>query len=345
MISKYILFPYYLTLKVRNAIYDNRLDKSYRSAIPTIGIGNVSVGGTGKTPLTTYIVEYLKQTHKVAVLSRGYNSTNKKFRLVAINDTARDVGDEPLMIKNKYTDITVAVDKNKTRGLNYFEGMPDTTRPDVIVLDDTLQHRKVIPTKTIVAIDYYKPVFEDELLPIGTLRDLPEQIKRADAIVFTKCPTYLDEWEREKIVKANRIRKGTPVFFTTFNYETPLPVFPMLGDGRYVYSKDALLISGIANPKPLIMELSDKYDRIAHMKFADHHNFSASDIRNIKMYAKRNQRTVILTTEKDAQRLRTNKYVKLTHSILPRMFYLPVSMHFLTEQEEKEFHELILGIV
>lgn len=341
MITKYILFPYYLTLKIRNAFFDKRVGKSYRSVIPTIGIGNVSVGGTGKTPLTAYIVDYLSKNHKVATLSRGYKSKNKTFHTVSINDSARDVGDEPLMLKNKFPEIIAAVDKNKTRGLQLFEAMPNTTRPDVVVIDDSLQHRKVTPTKTIVAIDYTRPIFSDELLPFGNLRDLPEQIKRADAIVFTKCPSYLDEWEREKAVKTNRIRKETPVFFSTFQYERPLPVFPSLGDGRYIYSKEALLLSGIANPKPLIMELTDKYDKIAHIKYRDHHNFSSADVSQIKHYAKRNLRSVILTTEKDAQRLRTNKYVKKASAILPRLFYLPVAIQFLTPQEEQDFNRFI----
>lgn len=341
MITKYILFPYYLTLKIRNAFYDKRAGKSYHSVIPSIGIGNVSVGGTGKTPLTAYIVEYLSKNHKVATLSRGYKSKNNKFHTVSIDDSARDVGDEPLMLKNKFPEIITAVDKNKTRGLQFFEAMTNTTRPDVVVIDDSLQHRKITPTKTIVAIDYTRPIFDDELLPFGNLRDLPEQIKRADAIVFTKCPSYLDEWEREKAVKTNRIRKETPVFFSTFQYERPLPVFPSLGDGRYIYSKEALLLSGIANPKPLIMELTDKYDKIAHIKYRDHHNFSSADVSQIKHYAKRNLRSVILTTEKDAQRLRTNKYVKKASAILPRLFYLPVAIQFLTPQEEQDFNRFI----
>lgn len=341
MTSNFLLFPYYLVLKSRNAFYNKRLSKSYAPKVKTIGVGNINVGGTGKTPLTDYIVSVLKEDRKVTILSRGYKSSNKKYREVQFEDNAKAVGDEPLLLKQRHPDITVAIDKNKTRAIKHFESLPDENIPDVVVIDDCLQHRKVRPGKMIVTIDYSKPIFNDNLLPIGSLRDLPERIGAADVIIITKCPAYLDEWEKEKILTANRIGKNIPVYFTSYQYENPLPVFKNEGDGRYVYSKEALLITGIAKSKPLIMQLADKYDKVFHIKYSDHHNFSSKDIRKIKRFAGRNTRAALLTTEKDAQRLRTSKAMIRQRVLHSRLFYVPISIKFLSEKEEAEFKEFL----
>lgn len=341
MKGKIVLFPYYLTLKIRNSLYDNKLLKSYSPTIPTVGIGNVNVGGTGKTPLTDYIVDYLEKSRKVAILSRGYKSSNRKFKEVEATDTAKEVGDEPLQLKSHHPDSLVAIDRNKTRGLKTLEQLDDERRPDIIVIDDVLQHRKITPTKTIVTIDYSNPIFEDDLLPLGTLRDLPEQIRRADAIVITKCPDYLDEWEREKILKANHIGKKTPVFFSTLSYGNSKAVFPDKGDNRYIYSKEALAVTGIAKSKPLIMSLTDRYDRVYHIKYRDHHNFSRLNIKKVSRFARKHLTAAIVTTEKDAQRLKTNKFLKKACDIQARIFYIPVSLRFLTLEEDAAFKKII----
>ncbi len=343
IISKVLLFPYYLTLKLRNRLYDEGIFKSQQFDVPIISLGNITVGGTGKTPTTELVVRILKPQRRVAVLSRGYKRKTRGFRIVDIDATSREVGDEPLQIKKKYEDVIVAVDANRTRGITQLLALPQEIRPEVIVLDDAYQHRKVRPLKNILLIDYNRPLFEDNLLPIGRLRDLPEQINRADAIVITKSPEHLDEWERETIKKANRINDDCPCFFARIKYCPIEPIFAELGDKRYIYSKEVGLFTGIANVKPLMMHLSDIYEQITHISYRDHHEFTRGNIRDIEYFARRNPQSLLLTTEKDAQRLVSNRH--LTPELKKRLFYIPIETEFLTGEESYQFRNFITGSV
>jgi tetraacyldisaccharide 4'-kinase len=339
--SKIILFPYYLTLKMRNLLYDKGLFKSQQFDVPVISIGNITVGGTGKTPTTELIVRILKPQHKVAVLSRGYKRKTRGFRIVDTDSTASEVGDEPLQIRKKYEDVIVAVDANRKRGITQLLALPQEMRPEVIVLDDAYQHRKVRPSKNILLIDYNRPLFRDNLLPIGRLRDLPEQIRRADAIVITKSPEHLDEWERDTIKKANRINDDCPCFFARIKYCPIEPIFAEEGDKRYIYSKEVGLFTGIANVKPLLMHLSDIYEQITHTSYGDHHEFTRGNIRDIEYFARSNPQSMLLTTEKDAQRLVSNRHI--SPELKKRLFYIPIETEFLTIEEGYHFRNLITG--
>ena len=339
--SKVILFPYYLTLKLRNHLYDKGIYKSYQFDVPVISIGNITAGGTGKTPTTELVVRLLKSQHKVAVLSRGYKRKTRGFRIVDTDATTREVGDEPLQMRKKYEDVIVAVDANRKRGITQLLSLPQEFRPEVIVLDDAFQHRKVRPLKNILLIDYNRPLFKDNLLPIGRLRDLPEQIRRADAIIVTKSPEYLDEWERDIIKKANRINDNCPCFFARIKYCPIEPIFAELGDKRYIYSKEVGLFTGIANIKPLLMHLSDIYEQITQTTYRDHHEFSRSNIRDIEYFARSNPRALLLTTEKDAHRLVSNRHI--SSELKKRLFYIPIETEFLTNEESHRFRNFING--
>ena len=339
--SKVILFPYYLTLKIRNRLYDKGIFKSYQFDVPVISIGNITAGGTGKTPTTELVVRLLKSQHKVAVLSRGYKRKTRGFRIVDTDATTREVGDEPLQMRKKYEDVIVAVDANRKRGITQLLSLPQEIRPEVIVLDDAFQHRKVRPLKNILLIDYNRPLFKDNLLPIGRLRDLPEQIRRADAIIVTKSPEHLDEWERDIIKKANRINDDCPCFFARIKYCPIEPIFAELGDKRYIYSKEVGLFTGIANIKPLLMHLSDIYEQITQTTYRDHHEFTRSNIRDIEYFARSNPRALLLTTEKDAHRLVSNRHI--SSELKKRLFYIPIETEFLTNEESHRFRNFING--
>jgi tetraacyldisaccharide 4'-kinase len=328
--SKVILFPYYLTLKLRNRLYDKGIFKSKQFDVPVISIDNITAGGTGKTPTTELVVRLLKPQHKVAVLSRGYKRKTRGFRIVDTDSTSREVGDEPLQIRKKHKDVLVAVDANRTRGITQLLALPQEIRPEVIVLDDAYQHRKVLPLKNILLIDYNRPLFRDNLLPIGRLRD---------PIVITKSPEHLDEWERETIKKANRINDDCPCFFARIKYCPIEPIFAELGDKRYIYSKEVGLFTGIANVKPLMMHLSDIYEQITHISYRDHHEFTRGNIRDIEYFARRNPQSLLLTTEKDAQRLVSNRH--LTPELKKRLFYIPIETEFLTIEESYSFRNFI----
>jgi len=340
MISKAILFPYYITLKIRHRLYDKGKKKTYSFDVPVICIGNVTVGGTGKTPMTEYAVRLYSEKYKVAVLSLGYKRKSRGFILVNENDTAERVGDEPLQIKRKFPNIAVAVDKNRKRGIENL--LSQTERPDVIILDDGFQRREILPAKNVFLVDYNRPIFKDELLPLGRLRDLPSQIRRAKAVVITKCPEYLDEWGRDKMRKITRIKPGQEVFFSKVRYCQPRAIFEGLGDPRYIYSKTVYLFTGIANARPLEEWLIGQYDHIVHEKFPDHHKFTRGDVRKIRSYAHKNPLSILLTTEKDAQRLLHCPYVP--EELKVRLFYLPIETDFVTEDDKARFDKYLLDI-
>jgi len=337
MISKFLLFPYYLVLKIRHRLYDKGKLESRSWMTPIISVGNVTVGGTGKTPAVEYILNQFPPSFCPAVLSRGYKRKSKGFILVETDSNAEMTGDEPLQIKRKFPNVTVACCKNRKEGIDKLLALP--TPPQIIILDDGFQYRGVTPSKNILLIDYSHPVFKDELLPLGRLRDLPEQIHRADAIIITKCPEYLEMEERNKIIALNHIPSDKKVFFSTVRYCQPKPVFEGIGDNRYIYARDVYMFSGIAKPKPIRIHLMDNYDDIITESYPDHHDFSRSDINHIWHFGRRHPLYLLMTTEKDAQRLLHNKYIPQQMKV--RTFYLPIEMAFLTEEEARDFNSFV----
>ncbi|MCF0172274.1 MAG: tetraacyldisaccharide 4'-kinase, partial [Bacteroidales bacterium] len=330
MLSKILLFPYYIALKVRNGWWDRHASAATGYDIPVISIGNVTVGGTGKTPhIEMFIREYLDRAMRVAVVSRGYGRRNgKASHLVKVTDTAEKVGDEPLQIKRKFPQVSVIVDRNRIRAIDTLMKLPFGDVPEVILLDDALQYRKIAPSRQICLITYNRPVFKDNLLPLGRLRDLPEQIRRADTIIITKCPPYLNEWEKEQVRSANHINPRQKVYFTDIRYMEPEPVFEG-ANNRYIYSKEAILLTGIANSRPIRDWVNAQYPTNHHIEYADHHYFTKKDIRTISRTARRHPRCILITTEKDAQRLRSNPWVG--DDIRERLFCLPITTALLDD--------------
>jgi len=353
MIDKILLFPYWLTLKIRHFMYDHGMKKVHTADVPTICVGNVTVGGTGKTPHTEMIIRTLTQdvdwgARNIAVLSRGYKRRTKGFQQVVADGTAKEYGDEPLQIKRKFPFITVAVDKSRKEGCDFLchpEKLQtskkarkcrhkDFPKADLIILDDAFQHRSLKPTVSILLVDYNRPVFKDHLMPLGKLRDLPERIQAADIIIVSKCPTYLDAWERSKWPEALGIRKNQHIFFTTIGYDNSQAVFPE-GDPRYIYTQRLILFSGIANDTPLRNYLSSKYKIVRHFDFPDHHKFSRADIGTISSAANAFPTSVVMTTEKDCQRIRDCK--NISDNLKQRMFYAPIKVNFFSDQEQETF--------
>lgn len=367
MIDKILLFPYWLSLKLRHFFYDSGLRKVSSADVPTICIGNITVGGTGKTPHTEMLIRTLLQdeewgSRSIAVLSRGYKRKTKGFQQVTSDGTALAYGDEPLQIKKKFPGITVAVDKSRTEGCDFL-AHPDklqTTKKgkkcidkdlpaaDLIILDDAFQHRALKPTLSIVLVDYNRPIFKDHLLPIGRLRDLPERIAAADIVIVSKCPNDVNAWEKCTWAENLGIRnfdaascsgtrrngKKQHIFFSTITYDAAEAVFPE-GNPRYIYTNRLVLFSGIANDAPLLSYLSSDYKIVRHFKFPDHHKFSRADINTIASAAKEFPTSVIMTTEKDCQRIRDCHKIK--EELKQRLFYSPIKTAFLTENEKEKF--------
>ena len=357
MIDKILLFPYWLTLKVRHFMYDHGLKKAHTADVPTICVGNITVGGTGKSPHTEMLLRTLLQdvdwgAKNIAVLSRGYKRKTRGFQQVMADGTAREYGDEPLQIKRKFPFITVAVDKSRKEGCSFLSNpsLMETSKKarrcmhkefpkaDLIILDDAFQHRALKPTVSVVLVDYNRPIFRDSLMPLGKLRDLPQRIKAADIVIVSKCPTYLDAWERSKWTEALGITENQHIFFTSIGYDQSQAIFAE-GDPRYLYTQRLILFSPIANDKPLSNYLSDNYKIVRHFDFPDHHKFSKADISTIHRAAQTFPTSVVMTTEKDCQRIRDCKIVP--DNLKQRMFYAPIKVNFFSNQEHEAFASVL----
>lgn len=324
-----ILFPlaflYWLITFIRNWFYDKGIFKSYSFNIPIIAVGNLSVGGTGKTPQIEYLIRLLSDKYKVAVLSRGYKRTSEGFILADENATASSIGDEPFQFFSKFPNIQVAVDANRKNGIENLLQL--SNKPDVILLDDAFQHRKVKAGFYILLSAYDDLFCDDFILPFGNLREPSSGKKRADMIIVTKCPNDLSELAQQKIREKLKVKQ--PVFFTTIQYDD----YVFGNDSQLlvseIQSESKVLVAGIAKPKLFFDFLqSEKDDTLV---FPDHHHFSRQDCEQI--LAKANGRKII-TTEKDFVRL---------NGLLPKsqLFYLPIKSTFLNENIDKTIEDYV----
>ena len=350
MIDKILLAPYRWTLRLRHLLYDKGALKSVSAPVPTISVGNVTVGGTGKTPHTEMLIRLLTEklhmrAEDVAVLSRGYKRKSKGFRIVTADGTARMFGDEPLQIKKKFPEITVAVDKDRIGACaKLAEGAADSAgvtaaKPGVIILDDAMQYRRLKPSLSVCLVSFGRPPFKDRLLPFGRLRDIPQRISSADIAVVTKCPPDLDPWERRKWAEMLGARD---TMFTSLGYGEPLPVFSE-GDHRYIHSSRAIVVSGIADDRPLTNHLSGSYKIVRKFRFRDHHAFSKGDISSIARAAERFPTAIVITTEKDAERLYDCSGIGA--KLKERFFKIPVLPEFLSAEDAERFAETVQRVI
>ena len=344
MLDKVLLFPYWLALKIRDSRYRSGRKESVSAGVPTICVGNITAGGTGKTPHTEMILRTLLASGKwapadLAVLSRGYRRKSKGFRYVEADGSAAFYGDEPLQMKRKFPEVTVAVDKDRVGGCRQLchpeEGAPAAR---LVVLDDAFQYRRLKASLNIVLVDYNRPVFKDMLLPLGRLRDLPERITDADVVIVTKCPYELEDEERAAFTAALGTRPEQTVLFSRIRYCGFEPVFSC-SDTRYVYSKELILFSGIARNTPLLDYLSDTYKVVDTFDFPDHHKFSKSDFRALGRAVKKHPFAMLATTEKDKQRVLDSGDVQ--HTLMERMFHIPIEAEFLSEAEKEQFEAVL----
>lgn len=339
--SKILLFPYWMALKIRHFLYDKGIFKSTEYPVPVICVGNITVGGTGKTPHTEMIIRMLQDKYRIAVLSRGYKRKTKGFRIAAPQDTYTEIGDEPLQIKHKFPHITVAVCEDRCTGIEKLLALEQQERPQLIILDDAFQHRRVRPSHSIVLINWHNPIFSDNLLPLGRLRDLPEQIKRANSVIVTKSPLF---GERDGIIdgqlaaeqlapvakewrKKLGLGKGQTLSFSAIFYGSPLPVSQSDADNRYIYSGSAIFFTGIANDKEFRDHIAGSYKILNSIKYPDHYNFTPTNIKDLNNWAAKYPTSIVLTTEKDSKRLINNPY--LSEELKKRLFYIPIEVRIL----------------
>jgi tetraacyldisaccharide 4'-kinase len=331
---------------VRNKCFDLGILKEEVFNIPIISVGNITVGGTGKTPHIEYLIRLLKDEFKVATISRGYKRRSKGFILADDFSDAVTIGDEPCQIKRKFPEIMVAVDADRRNGIKKI--LSSGIDIDVILLDDGFQHRYVKPGLSILLIDYNRPITQDFLLPAGRLREPASGRKRADVILVSKSPGKLKAIERSIIVKDLYIKTYQYLYFTIVFQNELIPVFRDIVCQEIselkVSRPSVLLVSGIANPldlKRFAMNISPK---IKELQFPDHHEFTNKDISGIirEFDAMEGEDKILITTEKDMVRLQ--KYSDLPEKLRSRMFYVPISIEFLNDDADN-FNNQILNYV
>lgn len=338
-----LLFPftilYGLGVILRNLAYDNGLFKSVKFKIPVISVGNLAVGGSGKSPMTEYLINILKWNYTLAMVSRGYGRKSSGFRFVDESDTVEMVGDEPLQIKKKFEGISVVVCENRVEAIERIEW-----ENDLIILDDAFQHRAVKPGLSILLFEYSSFSDVQYLLPTGNLREPFSEKKRADLVVITKCPKTLNDEQKLSIARKLELNPNQSLYFSFLKYGTLKSVFDNFQSrplGSLKSASNIILLTGIANPKPLIEMLGDYDAKIIHHEYADHHDFSDKNIaklvREFKQLAE--GENLIITTEKDAQRLNTEHFQGKLSGI--PIFYLPIEADF-EEPEKTSFNNLII---
>jgi tetraacyldisaccharide 4'-kinase len=315
---RWLLLPfsilYGLVVIIRNWFYDAGLFKSKVFELPLICVGNLEVGGAGKSPMTEYLIRLLKNDNQLATLSRGYGRETKGFLTATASTTATQIGDEPSQFKQKFPDITVAVCEDRAAGIDQLK-----TAHDLILLDDAFQHRAVKPGLSVLLFDYTHLQQPKFVLPAGNLREPFSGRWRADMMVVTKCPDGLTEQQMTKSYEQISPLNWQPLFFSAITYQPLQDLQRQPVNATIEADTTVFLLTGIANPKPLVQYISQSTTNIIHHNYPDHHPFSLKNIVKLadEFSACKSQKKVIITTEKDAQRLGV-------HELLPAVAQLPV---------------------
>lgn len=335
---------YGLGVTFRNLLFDTGVLKSRSFDVPVISVGNITVGGSGKTPHVEYLIRLLKDEVKVAVLSRGYKRKTRGYRVADAQTTMPQIGDEPYQMHRKFRDIFVAVDANRCHGIDMLTTQPETRNTQVVLLDDAYQHRYVKPGMNILLVDYHRMIVHDKLLPAGRLREPQEGKNRADIVIITKCPADLKPMEFRVLQRAIDLQPWQKLFFTQIVHDPLRPLFkeaPKLNED--MKWPNVLLLTGIASPEQMIKDMEGKCESIMPMHFPDHHQFTKSDAEAINMQFKMMKKpAIIITTEKDGTRL--EHLDTLSPAVRKALYVQPIRIDFI-QDEDKKFNETILDYV
>lgn len=337
--KRWYLYPfsigYHAVTSVRNKLYSWGILKSTSFKTPVINVGNLSVGGSGKSPMVMYLADFLSKYYRTGVLSRGYGRVTKGYGITNYDSNYKTVGDEAMQLFERFKNrFVIGVSEERVPGA---KKMIEDMDLDVLILDDAFQHRKIRPGFNILMTDYNDPYFKDSLLPAGDLRESRKGAQRAQVIMVSKCPDDLTEEKKQYFISRIKPRHNQKVFFSSIGYDEHVySKDKMLPDNNLAYY-DILLITGIANPKPLLNHLSRFSTRVKHLKFKDHHSFSDDDIKNIiAEYKKLGEYKLILTTEKDYVRLKSFDYLR------DLVYYWPINVNI---DKKEEFNEVIVNYV
>jgi tetraacyldisaccharide 4'-kinase len=339
-----LLLPFALIygwiVSIRNWMYDKNYLHSVRFNVPLICVGNLSLGGTGKSPMVEHLLSILSEEYKIGTLSRGYKRKTKGYALADQNTTALEIGDEPMQFHIKFPHVSVAVGERRIEAIPQL--IQDVPKIQAIILDDAFQHREIVADFNIVLTEYDNLYCDDFFIPTGDLRDHRDAAKRADIIIVTKCPDNLNTIERDEIIEKIYPEQHQSVFFTTIQYETPYHIYNPADQWILTLRDEVLLVCGIANPLPLKNYIHEHTHTYYQISYSDHHIFSIEDLQEMKeKFDQINSKSkLILTTEKDAVRL--VKYTQELNNI--PLYVLPIKPKFLFDSE-RNFNELVLNHV
>ncbi len=342
---------------MRNKLFDWGLFRSKSFDVPVISVGNLAVGGTGKTPHTEYLIKLLHDKYQVAVLSRGYKRRTQGYVLATPQSTARTIGDEPYQMYTKFPSVTLAVDENRCHGIERLLALKEPV-VDIVLLDDAFQHRYVKPGLSILLTDYHRLFCDDTLLPAGRLREPVSGKNRAQIVIVTKCPQDIKPIDFNIITKRLNLYPYQQLFFSSFHYGSLQPVFQQgiketnvnivpASKGiplSALTDTDILLVTGIASPAPILERLEGCTKQIETLSFSDHHDFTHKDMQQIKERFKQltGEKRLIITTEKDATRL--VNHPGLDEELKPFIYALPIEIEILQNQQDK-FNQHIIDYV
>ena len=331
-------------VRFRNWLFDIGLKKSKSFSIPIISVGNITVGGSGKTPHVEYLIRLLHDKAKIAVLSRGYKRKSHGYVLANESTTMPEIGDEPFQMHKKFSDIYVAVDAKRARGIENLQNDEASKDVDVVLLDDAFQHRYVKPGINILLVDYHRLIIYDKMLPAGRLREPLSGKNRADIVIITKCPKDLKPMEFRVLTKAMDLYPFQKLYFTSIDYDTPKGVFEEKQiELDKLQDYHVLLLTGIASPKQMEHDLKPMTKDITNLSFGDHHSFKGKDIDRINdTFESMPEPRIIITTEKDAVRLRETE--GLYEKVKSNMYELPIKVSFMLDQQDN-FNEKIISYV
>ncbi len=321
---------YILGVKFRHFLFNTGVLKSVKFDVPVICVGNITVGGTGKTPMSELLIEHFLAKHPIALISRGYGRSSKGYHEVTCEDNYKTAGDEPLQMKLKYPEAVVVVCEKRREGIERI--LKEHPEVKLIIMDDGFQHRYVTPKINIIMVDYTRPIMKDHPIPLGNLRDCKGELHRADYFIVTKCPERLTElnikWMSEELISLAYQK----IYYTRIENLTPVATFPDVA-APFDPSREVIALSGIGNPKPFIERIESKYKMVEKLTYGDHHSYSAHNLKAIAKKLERHPEAVILTTEKDSVKFAKNG--NIPDVIKERLYYTPIKMAFLSGSAQK----------
>lgn len=332
-----LLFPiamlYGLILSIRNGLFNIKIFKGQHTTIPSIGIGNLSIGGTGKSIVVDYLITILHRNYFISVLSRGYGRKSRGFIMANTSSTALEIGDEPFQFLKKHPKIRVAVGEDRVRAVNKL--LKIDSKINLLILDDVMQHRWIIADHLLLTTTYADPFFNNFPFPSGNLREFSKGKKRSESILVTKCPSDIGMKDRINFEKKCKLASNQKIFFTKISYSKTIINVQNKQSVDYLKGKKVILVTGIANPHPLLDFLKSKNILFKHLNYRDHFNFNKRTIEKIKNEA---GNSLILSTEKDYGRL----YPLMKSD---KLFYIPISLSFFSKNEEIEFNDRIKSFI